>query len=257
MRSQVVAALAGTPARLPDLQKCAMGCRQAPAQAALRRGQTTRAAHHDGHSAESSMSETTPDEWLTLAKAAAERGLSEKTLRKRIAAGLVTGQKVPLEGGGMAWRVQPMGGCESSAPVITEPRAGTVPEVKSTVPVAERNIAPEVTGTRAGSAPVAGEDAAKDARLAELRDEVKFLRSALEARDRDAAELRAALREALKMSNRALPAPNDESPPQAPQRAENAPAGNQAQPAKRGQQRPAEREARALWARLLGYRPKW
>ena len=47
--------------------------------------------------------------------------------------------------------------------------------------------------------------------IEELRDQVKFLRSALEARDRDAAELRAALRDALKMSARALTEGSDKS----------------------------------------------
>ncbi len=88
-----------------------------------------------------------------------------------------------------------------------------------------------------------------------------FLRGLVEQRDRDAAELRAALREALKMSNRALPAVSanagTESALQAPQLAQIPPAGNQQATAKSGQQRPAERDARPLWARLLGYRPKW
>jgi hypothetical protein len=97
-----------------------------------------------------------------------------------------------------------------------------------------------------------------DARLAELRDEVKFLRSALEARDRDAAELRAALREALKMSNRALPAgyanAEVESAPQASQRAENAPAGNPPPPVPNGAQTGSKRDARPLWKVILGVR---
>jgi hypothetical protein len=190
-------------------------------------------------------------EWLTLAQAAAEHGLSEKTLRKRIVAGQVEGEKISLEGGGTAWRVQPMGALESGVPEVvpepSEPRAGSETErtgstleAKSTVPVAERNIAPEAAATIE--------------RLAELRDEVKFLRGLVEQRDRDAAELRATLREALKMGSRALPAPGADVSPEAPEMPQSAPAGNQAQAAQSGSHRPAERDARPLWKVLLGIR---
>jgi hypothetical protein len=204
------------------------------------------------------MSDETSGLWLTLAQAAAERGLSEKTLRKRIAAGEVEGRKVPLDGGGTAWRVRPLGGSESGVPVsvpaVTEPRAGIGPEVKSTapvdsqaVPVAERNIAPEVTGTRAGTAP-------ELSRLSELRDEVKFLRALVEQRDRDAAELRAALRKALEAMPKAIAAPADTDAPQAPQSAVNRTVDNQPRPAPSGSQRPAGREFRPLWRLILGLR---
>jgi hypothetical protein len=47
-------------------------------------------------------------------------------------------------------------------------------------------------------------DADQSTLTVHLLEENRFLRAALEARDRDAAELRAALREALKISSRAL-----------------------------------------------------
>ncbi len=76
---------------------------------------------------------------------------------------------------------------ETTGTTLEAPTAATLP----TLGAATDTTAPTLSG-----------DAAL---VEELRDQVKFLRSALEARDRDAAELRAALREALKMSQKALP----------------------------------------------------
>jgi hypothetical protein len=60
-------------------------------------------------------------------------------------------------------------------------------------------------------------------REAEWKAEVQFLRGVVEAQSRDAAELRAALREALKMSARQLPEPG-QSREDAPERTQS-PAG--------------------------------
>jgi excisionase family DNA binding protein len=46
-----------------------------------------------------------PAEWLTVSQAAALVGVSEKTLRKRIARGDIVAERVTLPAGGWAWRV--------------------------------------------------------------------------------------------------------------------------------------------------------
>jgi hypothetical protein len=56
-----------------------------------------------------------------------------------------------------------------------------------------------------GREPDASNHANEPGRVAELKEEVQFLRSLLEARDRDAAELRAALRETLRLAPKQLP----------------------------------------------------
>jgi hypothetical protein len=193
--------------------------------------------------------ESTP-EFGTLAQGAAAYGVSEKTLRKRIHAGEVSGEKVALEGGGIGWRVAMPTNAPEVAPEVGTERAGTVPVGKQGAPVvfdSVPEVAPVVTVPRAGSAPEPG-------RLEELRDEVKFLRAALEARDRDAAELRAALREALKISNRAIMPPMNESAQDARQDAQNIETGKEARPAASVAQSGTRREARPLWKVILGVR---
>jgi len=127
------------------------------------------------------MSESTvetPGEWLTVSQAAAALGISEKTLRKRIHAGEVKGEKAALEGGGMAWRVYLEGDRAGSVPEaernFTVPRAGSAPEVfhsqkerNGSETVNAPEVAPEVTGTRAGSVPEATATA-QDVQLARI-----------------------------------------------------------------------------------------
>jgi hypothetical protein len=72
-------------------------------------------------------------------------------------------------------------------------------------PTSDEETTVEVSEVSPGAAIVpTGADSAQSTLTAHLLEENRFLRSALEARDRDGAELRAALREALKISSRAL-----------------------------------------------------
>jgi hypothetical protein len=166
-------------------------------------------------------------DWLSLSQAAARLGVSEKTLRRRIHAGEVEGEKTAMDGGGLAWRVRldrlPDGGardkCSQSTlnvpEAVSEPsgaRAGTVPELIHSQTARDGSgmdkragTVPEVVPELSDSVPEPKTDSGQSTLTAHLLEENKFLRGALEARDRDAAELRAALREALKLSNRALP----------------------------------------------------
>jgi hypothetical protein len=221
------------------------------------------------------MSETTsqsapePKQAHTLSQAAAALGMSEKTLRKRIHAGEVEGEKVSLEGGGVAWTVY----LHSSAPEVvpeaernfTATRAGsskhrngsapegesTAPEPKTTVPEAERQNAPEVTVTRAGSAP-------EGDFIAHLQSENTFLRGLIEQRDRDAAELRAVMREMSKAMPKALAARDDTSTHVAarnePQAAELGRTTETTQGREKAPESGTAREARPLWKLILGMR---
>jgi excisionase family DNA binding protein len=162
-------------------------------------------------------------EWLSLSQAAARLGVSEKTLRRRIHAGEIEGEKTAMEGGGLAWRVRLDGGardkCSQSTlnvpEAVPEPsgaRAGIVPELIHSQTARDGSAmdkragtVPEVVPELSDSVPEPKTDSGQSTLTAHLLEENKFLRGALEARDRDAAELRAALREALKLSNRALP----------------------------------------------------
>jgi hypothetical protein len=97
-----------------------------------------------------------------------------------------------------------------------------------------------------------------------LEGENDFLRRALEQRDRDAAELRAALREALRMSARALPTSTSEgglpeppaTAPEAPKSAANTEEAPKVERGASGPQRDVQRDQgpTAIWERKKGLR---
>jgi hypothetical protein len=187
-------------------------------------------------------------EWLTVSQAAAAAGVSEKTLRKRIARGEVKAQRATLPTGGWAWKVdaaglepsnrfQPLEGSREGTPGSLD---GSAPEGLEAV----REVTTEVPGVPLPSVPTGAPEVVREVEMLREdrerdREQINFLRAALEARDRDAAELRAALRAALQISQRALPSgntgnapqgaqsvPNEERhapPSSAPQRGSNAP----------------------------------
>ncbi len=238
----------------------------------------------------STRDEAAPDngETLTLSQAAARLGISEKTLRKRIHAGEFAGEKVPLDGGGVGWAVhlaRDIAERDGNAPEaernFTVPRAGS-----GTEPIHSQNTknqgaerkragsgtvnAPEVTVTRAGSVPEVATESESARVLAEseaafLRDALEvaranetFLRGLIEQRDRDAAELRAALRKALEAMPKALPSREYSQTPESAQDANVAPKGNAAPKvsgtAGNTAQRAPRREMRPLWKVILGIR---
>jgi hypothetical protein len=185
------------------------------------------------------MSETA-SQWLTVSQAAARLGVSERTVQRRCKSGKLAAK---LESGeeGTAWLVD---GSKLPTGADTQNTSESRQSVVS-VPTGAANVP---TGADSGL-------------LEHLRVENAFLRGLVEQRDRDAAELRAALREALRMSNRALmPAASDESASaaDAPQQTQTTKAGNQSKPAaiaaQRAAERPTERDARPLWKVILGVR---
>lgn len=142
-------------------------------------------------------------ESLTINQAAARLGISERTVRKRIKAGEIKADKEPRESGGTVWHVW-----------LDAEAVGSAPEVSNREPEARRKenelngSAPEVVTedfqARAGNVPTASDRQPDAAHVAHLESEVLFLRSLIEQRDRDAAELRAALRKALEVMPKAL-----------------------------------------------------
>ncbi len=220
------------------------------------------------------MSETAPDEWLTVSQAAARLGVSERTVRRRCESGKLVARLVANEGGtgGRAWLIdraatnEPDAACGHAArrPKRADAR-GHADESES-----QQRAATRPDGQSDGQAVRPERAASEEAsvRPDELRElerqsdrmrgylagqmEATIARAVREAVEAAQAPLVREI-EQLRAEVTALTAARHE----APQRAENAPAGNQPPPVPSGQQRPAEREARPLWARLLGYRPKW
>lgn len=123
------------------------------------------------------------------------------------------------------------------------------------------NIAAPVSETQKSEGKPLDEGRDFAARYVErLEGENDFLRRALEQRDRDAAELRAALREALKASPRQLDVPREtpETPVERPPSAEPSPYSPEVQtPAKtlqNAKEQATAKEPRPLWKLLLGIR---
>jgi hypothetical protein len=162
------------------------------------------------------MSEqSTADDWLTVSQAAAALGISERRLRRwldapenaaRKAAGSRQEARRTRTGTRRAALLAPSL-IEAARMDLLERESGTEHGEKTA-----RNPAPDAAQVGENMAEEAARrvqsfeasSAARDELVSELRDMNAFLRAALEARDRDAAELRAALREALKLSHRAL-----------------------------------------------------
>jgi hypothetical protein len=151
------------------------------------------------------MTESTSD-WLTVTEAAKALGISERQARRyagRLAPddrreagheiGHMTGALVRLEAMA-AEREKATGRAKASQSTL---RPDTGPDVEPDTKQAE-------AGRDDRPRPDVTPDADQSTLTSHLLEENRFLRAALEARDRDAAELRAALREALKISSRAL-----------------------------------------------------
>ncbi len=148
-------------------------------------------------------------EWLSASEAAAALGISPKTVWRRARTGELTARKVPSGRGGEVWEI-----------ALKTPTDRPAKPNGQNRPTDRPNIAPEVIGEREPTgqtertptdrpAKPSGQkhdakgevETATGARfMAHLEEENKFLRAALEQRDRDAAELRAALRAALKLT---------------------------------------------------------
>jgi len=187
-------------------------------------------------------------EYLTVSQAAAALGISERQARRyagrlapddRREAGHMTGALVRLEA------------MESEREKATK-RAKT--------DVRPDALTPEA-GHMAGHddrTPDTTPDAQSSEVLALLKSENAFLRNMLEARDRDAAELRAALRKALENMPKAITAGNESAPIEAATAPENAQAKETGASAKQSPQRGTKPRKLTAWqrigSRILGIR---
>lgn len=192
--------------------------------------------------------------WLTTSQAAAQLKVSEKTIQRRAAVGKLPSRKEKRETG-IVLLVQ----IEN---VISDDRVTTGDDTVSRDRVAvttptmrlvttgddtEKSSDDRVT-TPNGVMPEI--ELLRDQRQQD-REEIKFLRGLVEQRDRDAAELRAALRKALEAAPRQLMSGNSTEATEAP--ATSASDVLPIAPIKKTHKAP-EREPRPLWKLILGVR---
>jgi excisionase family DNA binding protein len=172
-------------------------------------------------------------QWLTVAQASGLSNLSEKTIRKRIKSGEIEAMRVPLERGGSSFRIpkRALTGFIPKSETEVDPESKRKEVESETEPItfpigSETDIshaqkseteealgietelepikAPASSGTKTEAPPPETEGAKMPSvsnewaqRETDYREEIRFLRGLVEQRDRDAAELRAALRKAL------------------------------------------------------------
>jgi excisionase family DNA binding protein len=147
------------------------------------------------------------EEYLTVAEAAARLGISPRAVQKRCASGSITARRI-----GGQWQVLALNAMRTGEPQNEHQDANRTDGVrtdshsKRTEPANERTIGREPNRELANQNELQNEPAAA-ALLAQSREEVLFLRGLIEQRDRDAAELRAALRKALDAMPKAIEAP--------------------------------------------------
>ncbi len=129
----------------------------------------------------------TPARWLSVSEAALLWGTSARTVRRGCAAGTIPARRV-----GSMWQVESDAAKSDTSANDRAAKSDTVASVKSAKSDTDAAISrPSRTSKSDKSATDLTEH---------LLAEVAFLRAALEQRDRDAAELRAALRAALKLT---------------------------------------------------------
>jgi hypothetical protein len=198
-----------------------------------------------------SEAHTTPGDWLTVTEAALRAGKSERTVQRWCQRGVI-GARLVTTPDGEAWKIDPatLPKASDCAQPVT-PHSDTVTPFGAQVTPPKQGgdaifcegdaircadserVTPQVTPFSEGDAtgdailkqgdatPKASDGAQIGAELsplaaryvAQLESENGFLRSQIEEANRNAAELRAALREAQKMHAKALPAPGEDSTP--------------------------------------------
>jgi Fic family protein len=185
------------------------------------------------------------EEFLTVSQYAALIGVSEKTARKRITRGDVKAERAALPGGGWSWRVYPerLEAVGNRLEVQSESESAQAHERLESAPVA-------VGSAPTTKAPTVPTDATARELLAQSREEILFLRGLVEQRDRDAAELRAALREALKAMPKAITAGNESAAIEAAQGAQSTQANQTGASAKQSPQNSTQRKIRP-WQKVI------
>jgi hypothetical protein len=145
-------------------------------------------------------------EWVSTTTAAAHFGVSERTILRRAAAGKLESRRETTARGVIIVVALETGEVRTGADIVptgadTQPTLKT-PQIASEVP----------TGAD-------GADRGADTTLtAHLLDENRFLRGVIEQLQRDGAEVRAALRDALKVMPKAITSGAADSAPEPPKR---------------------------------------
>lgn len=243
------------------------------------------------------MSEEEPagSTWLSTSQVAARLGCSERTVQRRCKRGTLPARLVATSDG-QEWQIEAAAleaaakGAARGAATNDTPDSSPSEQCRQVPTIDDRgaDTSDEVpTGGASSSVgsvvsvPTGGDSAFREEAAStfnvHLLQENAFLRGVIEQQQRDAAELRAALREALKISTRALPEPQTEptstsGPSTAPSTsapiegkagtgitASGTATGEASAPSTSGDSSQAQRftrPARPLWMVILGWRPR-
>ncbi len=222
------------------------------------------------------------EEWTNTSDAAARLGISERAIQRRCKSGKLRARLVPTATG-QAWEIHTAaldvlqksgdsndtpdsdtndGNDTPDRPNDDDTTATTIPTTPTTVttPSADSDDSHEAAKDEQEVRVSVAETETRMLReaLENERENVAFLRTLIEQRDRDAAELRAALRKALEAMPKQLGgAPSQQdipeseaNTPQNPKSEAVKQVSTSANPAQRAQRR----EARPLWKVVLGIR---
>lgn len=156
-----------------------------------------------------------PEKWLCVSEAAAVLGVSEKTVWRRAKGGKLTARKVAGGRGGFIWEIaldavpdstgQPTDRPDSQSTGQPDKPTGQNGRAAAIHAQIDRTKRPDKSDRPTGQA--TGHEGEMTIRLlGQLETENAFLRATVEQLQRDGAETRAALREALKLAPKAITA---------------------------------------------------
>jgi hypothetical protein len=203
-----------------------------------------------------STQSTLSGDWLTVSQAAELLGVSERQAR-RYAGRLAPDDR--RDAGHMAGHTTGALVRLSAMQAARFEAKGRTPDTQSTLrPDATPDMRPDVSSPQAGHEAGHHDRDTQSTLSAHLIEENRFLRAALEARDRDAAELRAALREALRAMPKALEqstlSAGASEAPQGTGHAQSTVSGTNTGTTPNAPQTSYKREARPFWKVILGIR---
>jgi excisionase family DNA binding protein len=171
--------------------------------------------------------DTSQADFLTVAQAALILGVTPRTMQRQCRAGKLPARRVETEFG-EKWEIDRAAVEKAATEATTQPRQGS-DEATTIAATTPRHVAP-VSQPQAEVIPAAvssiSDQHAPDFAVryvAQIEEENRFLRAQVEEGNRNAAELRAALRKALDAQPRQLTSGTTEAPAQSPETAQNRP----------------------------------
>jgi hypothetical protein len=202
-------------------------------------------------------------QWLTVSEVAARLKISERTVQRRCKSGRLAA-RLETDENGAAWLVD--GATLPTGAAIAADTDDNVPtgDDKPFKSESAQSVASVATG--ADKLPTGADTLQSVTRECELlrealqreRENADQWRAQVEAANRDAAELRAALREALRAMPKQLAAPDMsthvKSAPGAPQARENSETGKAARPTANAREGGKTGAPRNIWRVILGLR---